>query len=106
MYLVMVITFMIQYLIYKLMTQLGLIMYILIPQRFSNDFKSVIGIPKDSKRLDVDENDIDQYFADIEQAIQEVYPYFVYNLDKAGVSSRVCSCKKELWQTSKISLNL
>lgn len=39
----------------------------------------------DSKRLDVDENDIDQYFADLEQAIQEVHPYFVYNIDEVGV---------------------
>lgn len=56
-----------------------------ITRRFCNDFKSVIGIPMDSKRLDVDENDIDQYFADLEQAIQEVHPYFVYNLDEVGV---------------------
>lgn len=63
----------------------------IINRNFSDHFKSVIGIPMDSKRLEADPVDIDRYFKDLEEIIKDVHPYFVYNLDEVGIQDFVDS---------------
>ena len=60
-----------------------------IHREFGDDFKTVIGIPLDSKRVDVEPKKIDHYFIDLEQEVQKMHPYFIFNLDEVDVQDFV-----------------
>lgn len=57
----------------------------IINRNFQEHFKSVIGVPMDSKRIEVEPELIDKYYSDLEKNISTVHPYFIFNLDEVGV---------------------
>ncbi len=60
-----------------------------IRNEFGDDFKTVIGLPLDSKRVDVNPEEKDQYFKQLEFEVQRTHPYFIFNLDEVGVQDFV-----------------
>ena len=57
----------------------------IINRNSSEHFKSVIGLPMDSKRIAVEPELIDECFCELEENISKVHPYFIFNLDEVGV---------------------
>ena len=51
--------------------------------------KTVIGLPLESKRIDVDSNKIDKYFKQLVFELQRPHLYFIFNLDEIGVQDFV-----------------
>lgn len=60
-------------------------MIYIVNRKIFKHFKSVIGLPIDSKRFDVEPKLIDDYNCEFDKNIGKVYQYFFFNSDEVDV---------------------
>lgn len=56
----------------------------IIRNEFGDDFNTTLGLPLDSKQVDMNPDEIYNYFEQLEFELQRTHPYFIFNLDELG----------------------